>query len=89
MQGHYLAFPRDLHGKLFFSLGASNFVCSATVVFRSTIATAGHCVSNGAGLFATNVLFCLSGRRAPLAWLLGLGPDLDYESVAHHGRPRL
>ena len=61
MQGTYLPFPRAIHGKLFFTLpGIGNFVCSASVIGRSTLATAGHCISSGAGLFATNVLFCPS-----------------------------
>jgi hypothetical protein len=60
MQGAYVNFPLSVLGKLFFSIGASNFVCSATVIFRSTVATAGHCISNGAGTFATNVQFCPS-----------------------------
>lgn len=60
MEGNYLSGPRGYHGKLFFSIGVSNFVCSATVIGRSTVATAGHCVSTGAGSFGTNFLFCPS-----------------------------
>ena len=60
MHGKYRTWPRSIHGKLFFSLGAGNFVCSATVTNRSTIITAGHCVSNGAGTWATNLYFCPS-----------------------------
>jgi hypothetical protein len=94
MHGTYVLWPRSIHGKLFFSFGASNFVCSATVIGRSTIATAGHCVSNGAGTFATNVLFCPSynqggpntsrGCWATVslttsgAWHSSGDPDFDY-----------
>jgi hypothetical protein len=94
MQGSYVQWPRSIHGKLFFSFGASNFVCSASVIGRSTIATAGHCVSNGAGTFATNVLFCPSynqggpntsrGCWATVslttsgAWHSSGDPDFDY-----------
>jgi hypothetical protein len=62
MHGQYPTFPRSLHGKLFFTLpGIGNFVCSGTVIGRSTIATAGHCLSAGNGAtWATNVLFCPS-----------------------------
>ena len=58
--GNYLKFPRSVLGKLFFSNGASNFVCSATVVNRSTLITAGHCVSDGNGVLFINLLFCPS-----------------------------
>lgn len=60
MEGNYLGGMRGIHGKLFFTLGAGNYVCSATVIGRSTVATAGHCVSDGFGTWATNVLFCPS-----------------------------
>lgn len=61
--GKYIAYPMSTVGKLFFTLpGVGNFVCSASVIGRSTLATAGHCVSNGAGTWATNVLFCPSYR---------------------------
>ncbi len=60
MEGSYLGGYRRIHGKLFFSLGGVNYVCSGTVIGRSTVATAGHCNSDGAGSFATNRLFCPS-----------------------------
>jgi V8-like Glu-specific endopeptidase len=50
-------------GKLFFTQRGQNFVCSASVIHRSTLATTGHCVhdgSNGAAGWSTNVLFCPS-----------------------------
>ena len=97
MQGHYLAYPRDLHGKLFFSFGASNFVCSATVIGRSTLATAGHCISDGSGTFASNFLFCPSynqgganPQRGCWAWTQAFtsgrwhtlsDPDYDYACI--------
>jgi hypothetical protein len=53
-------FPKRTHGKVFFSMGVQDFVCSATVVDapnRSLVWTAGHCVYEpgllGAG-FADN-----------------------------------
>ncbi len=58
MQGRYDVWPRSIHGKLFFSIGSSNYVCSATVIQRNVIATAGHCVSTGSGAWATNFRFC-------------------------------
>jgi V8-like Glu-specific endopeptidase len=52
-------YPKSTIGKLFFTLpGVGNFVCSASVINRNTVITAGHCNSNGAGTFATNRLFC-------------------------------
>ena len=47
-------------GKVFFTLGGANYVCSANAVKsknRSTVATAGHCLNEGPGAFATNFVF--------------------------------
>ncbi len=47
-------------GKVFFTLGGANYVCSGNAVVsknRSLVATAGHCVSDGPGSFATNFTF--------------------------------
>ncbi len=61
------AYPKSTMGKLFFTLDATNYVCSATVIGRSTVLTAGHCNSDGKGNFATNSLFCPSYKDAPNA----------------------
>lgn len=85
--GFYLAYPTSTIGKLFFTQNGSNYVCSASVIARNTIATAGHCVSDGAGNFSYNFLFCPSyykgsGSGAPYptlgcwAW--------DYATVSSH-----
>ncbi|XAS68058.1 hypothetical protein V3C33_01625 [Micrococcaceae bacterium Sec5.7] len=47
-------------GKVFFSMGGSNYVCSGNSVVatnKSTVSTAGHCVNEGPGAFATNFVF--------------------------------
>jgi len=47
-------------GKVFFTLGGTNYVCSGNSVSsgnRSTVATAGHCVNEGPGAFATKFTF--------------------------------
>ncbi|MDH3694328.1 MAG: hypothetical protein OER96_07140 [Gammaproteobacteria bacterium] len=61
--GRYLTYPTSTIGKLFFTLNGGNFVCSASVIQKNTLATAGHCVSDGAGNFATNFLFCPSYNK--------------------------
>ncbi len=58
--GNYLTYPRSVIGKLFFKQNGNSYVCSATVVQKSTIFTAGHCVSDGQGNWSTNLLFCPS-----------------------------
>lgn len=45
----YMLFPFSTIGKLFFTQNGNNFVCSASVIGSSTIATAGHCVHDGSG----------------------------------------
>ncbi len=50
----YTNLPDRLNGKVFFSDGISDYVCSGTVVNsnnKDMVDTAGHCVSNGAGTF--------------------------------------
>lgn len=50
--------PYRTHGKVFFSDGGSDYVCSGTVVVssnESTVLTAGHCVHGGS--FVTNFIF--------------------------------
>ena len=60
--GTYVAQDRQ-NGKVFFTLGGSNYVCSGTAVTASAgvnlVWTAGHCVTDGAGTadFATNFMF--------------------------------
>lgn len=47
-------------GKVFFTLGGQNYVCSGNVVSasnKSTVATAGHCLSEAPGTFASNFIF--------------------------------
>ena len=47
-------------GKVFFTLGGSNYVCSGNSVSstnKSTVSTAGHCLNEGPGAFATKFTF--------------------------------
>jgi len=47
-------------GKVFFTLAGANYVCSGNAVAStngSTVATAGHCVNEGPGAYATNFIF--------------------------------
>jgi hypothetical protein len=62
----YEAYPYRTNGKVFYTMGGKNFVCSGTVVEtrnssgpgnRSLVWTAGHCVSDGKGNFHTKWMF--------------------------------
>ena len=47
-------------GKVFFTLGGANYVCSGNAVVaanEATVSTAGHCVNEGPGAFATRWVF--------------------------------
>lgn len=47
-------------GKVFFTLGGADYVCSGNAVVsanESTVSTAGHCVNEGPGTFATKWVF--------------------------------
>src|SRR3954468_5983729 len=49
--------PTSTHGKVFFTLGGVDYVCSGTALLssnKSVVWTAGHCVNEGPGEFATN-----------------------------------
>jgi V8-like Glu-specific endopeptidase len=64
----YTFYPYQIVGQLFFTEpGVGNFVCSASVIRLSVIATAGHCVSDGNGHFYTNWVFIP-------AWHAGVAP---------------
>lgn len=63
------AYPYVTVGKLFFSIGTSQFVCSASVIQRRVVATAGHCVHSGTSAgFHRNFVFVPAFRDgvAPL-----------------------
>ncbi len=40
------AYPYRASGKLFFNIGASTYVCSASLIKRGVVVTAAHCVAN-------------------------------------------
>lgn len=60
------------NGKVFLTIGGSNYVCSGTAVTASTgvnlVWTAGHCVTDGPGTDATNFMFVPAYRN-------GVEPD--------------
>jgi hypothetical protein len=56
----YTQQPTSTHGKVFFTLGRNDYVCSGTALLsanKSVVWTAGHCVNEGPGDFATNWQF--------------------------------
>ncbi len=50
-------------GKLFFTQNGGSYVCSASTISDNEIWTAGHCVSDGAGNWSSNMLFIPSYRN--------------------------
>jgi V8-like Glu-specific endopeptidase len=78
--GDLRLYPVSTVGKLFFTQTGKNFVCSASVINRSTLATAGHCVHAGNNLqsgFSTNVLFCPSFSPAGVDPVRGCWPGVS------------
>jgi hypothetical protein len=67
--GSYATQATQTIGKLFFDTdanGSRDSSCTGEVIGTRTVATAGHCVSNGFGTYYTNFLFCP-------AWYKGAG----------------
>jgi len=67
------SYPNRVHGKVFFKIGASSYVCSGTVVPSASddlLLTAGHCVYDAGGTeaYVTNLVFVPGYRNgtAPL-----------------------
>lgn len=57
------AYPYIAVGKLFFAIGGSPFVCSASVIQRRVVVTAGHCVHSGTSSgFHSNFVFAPAFR---------------------------
>jgi hypothetical protein len=58
--GPYTEYPASTHGKVFFTLGGADYMCSGTALNssnRSVVWTAGHCLNEGPGAYATNWAF--------------------------------
>jgi hypothetical protein len=56
----YTSQPTSTNGKVFFTEGGLNYVCSGTALLsgnKSVVWTAGHCVNDGAGTFHSNWAF--------------------------------
>jgi hypothetical protein len=53
----HTGFPYGAIGQLYFTIGSSDYVCTASVIRLSVIATAGHCVADGHGNYYSNWLF--------------------------------
>ena len=87
--------PVKTVGKVFFTLAGSNYVCSGNSVSaknKSTVSTAGHCVNEGPGAFATNFVFVpayengaapygkwtATSLHAPTQW--SSGGDMTYDT---------
>lgn len=67
--------PYKAIGKLFFSIGTDNFVCSAQVVRPHLLLTARHCIFDvDTQTFATNVIFFPGWHSGPNATLGGSWP---------------
>lgn len=56
-------YPYRAIGKVFFTQGGTNYVCSGSSIGGRAVLTAGHCVSDGAGNWHTNWKFSPSYRN--------------------------
>lgn len=92
--GKYVNYPRSVLGKLYFSSGGGNYVCSGTVTNQNMVTTAGHCNYDAGDGFATNRMFCPSHNAGGInptrgcwtatgsvtagRWINNGDPDYDY-----------
>jgi V8-like Glu-specific endopeptidase len=96
--------PVKTIGKVFFTLAGANYVCSGNSVSaknKSTVSTAGHCINEGPGAFATNFVFvpayqngaapygkwAATSLHAPTQWSSGgdMAYDTGFAVVARNG----
>jgi hypothetical protein len=98
-------FPYRAVGKVFFTEGGLDYVCSGSAIGGRAVLTAGHCVSDGNGHFHTNWIFVPSykdntGPYGPWsAFWLGtfpawhnngnLGRDVGFAAVTDQGGVKL
>ncbi|MGS0686157.1 trypsin-like serine peptidase [Nakamurella sp. GG22] len=69
--------PDRMNGKVFFSEGGVDYVCSGTIVNstnKDMIDTAGHCVSDGAGHFVSKWVFVPGYASNPSGGKAGIYP---------------
>jgi len=52
----YSKYPFSAVGKIFFTLGANNYVCSGSITDAHTVVTAGHCTFDSENGFASNLI---------------------------------
>jgi len=64
-------------GKVFFSDGTYNYVCSGTALAGNVVWTAGHCVNEGPGRFYTKFVFVPGYRDGSAPWGRFPAPQLD------------
>lgn len=63
--------PVNHIGKVFFTMGKYDYVCSGNAVTsanKSTVATAGHCIHEGPGDFVTNFVFAPAYDNGPSSY---------------------
>ena len=72
------AFPYRIVGKLFFTIGETDYQCSGSYVAEDVILTAAHCVRDNDGTWAKNIIF----RRA---YDNGGGQSVRHICLATHG----
>ena len=80
--GAYKTFPTSVVGKLFFIRNGGSFVCSAAVISRSAIFTAGHCLHDGVGVFSNSLMFCPSYNKRD-----GINPSVGCWGVVQQTVP--
>ncbi len=76
-------------GKVFFTLGGVNYVCSGSATSsgnKDVVSTAGHCVNEGPGAFATNWAFVPGvQQQRPALRHLDSAPVGDHDRVGQPG----
>ena len=80
-------------GKVFFTLGGVNYVCSGAATSstnRDVVTTAGHCVNEGPGAFATNWAFVPATTTAAVPTAPGRRADPRHDQrLGQPGRHQL
>jgi hypothetical protein len=81
----YKIYPYSTIGHLYFTEPSGDYQCSASVIRRNVIATAGHCVNDGSGHYYTNWVFIPADNGSSEPYGQWTWSDADTTTAWYYG----